>query len=83
MSRDDGSVYEELMRRNSLNELPIPGALQVIARLVDVSGDVGRGEGITKALQWCDELARRDMGDVDTALLEYFRANAWGHREEQ
>jgi hypothetical protein len=62
--------------------LPAAKALGQIGSLIDLSGDVGREEGTARALQWADELERASLSPSDTALLKYFRANAWANRQK-
>jgi hypothetical protein len=77
------SIFDQLMARGSLAGLSDDKALDVTGILVDVSSDLSRDDGITRALQWCDELAARTLAEADAALIEYFRANAWGFRQKQ
>jgi len=58
-----------------------PGAvLQTIGTLIDLSHVLGLAEGTDRALEWADQLEKRSLSGQHAALLEYFRANAWGSR---
>ena len=56
--------------------------MQCAGSLIDVSTDLSREDGIARALQWCDELAQRQLSDSVSVLIEYFRANAWAARQQ-
>lgn len=73
--------YDELMAAPGIGGLAAADALQRIGLLVDLADDLGREEGAVRALEWCDALERQHMEDADSALLEYFRANAWAARQ--
>jgi tetratricopeptide (TPR) repeat protein len=75
-------LYDGLMTLNDMESLSNEAALEKIGLLVDLSGDLAREEGIGRALVWCDEFDRRGISGSDGALLEYFRANAWGNRQD-
>ena len=83
MSESDIRSFDQLMQSEGIGDLPPKTALDRIGRLVDLSGDLKREEGTTRALEWCDTLAHRDLSDSETALLEYFRANAWANRQKE
>jgi BRCA1-like protein len=57
-------------------------AFRRIGALIDLSGDLGRDEGLKRALGWYDQLSQRRLTDRETSLLEYFRANAWANRQK-
>jgi hypothetical protein len=82
MTLDIQRIFDKLMERESLEGLPDEPAMQWAGSLIDVSTDLGREDGIIRALQWCDELARRPLRNAESALVEYFRANAWAARQE-
>lgn len=56
-------------------------ALQAIAQLVDFALDEGDLALAMKALAWCDEVEPRLTSDSQRIHLDYFRANAWAHRQ--
>jgi len=58
-------------------------AIERIGRLIDLSHDLKREDGTTRALEWCDALERRGMSNSEAALLAYFRANAWANRQNE
>lgn len=70
--------YDSLMQITDLAALTDEALLQSIGQLVDAAERVGKLEGATKALEWCDELEKRDLTSLQLATLDYFRANAWG-----
>jgi len=81
MTLDVQRIFDQLMQRDSVDGLPDETAMQCAGSLIDVSTDLGREDGVARALQWCDELARRQLGDAEFALVEYFRANAWAAKQ--
>lgn len=52
-------------------------SLEVIGSLIDISDDLGKSDGARRALELSDILEARKPPELDAALLEYFRANAW------
>lgn len=52
-------------------------ALEHIARLIDEALDASFERGAKRALHLLDTLSLRELNDRDSALIEYFRANAW------
>jgi hypothetical protein len=76
-------IFDKLMARDGINGLTDEIALNNIGTLIDVANDLARGDGITTALNWCDRLTERKLGEADLALVEYFRANAWAARQRQ
>ena len=59
-------------------------SLNVIGSLIDLSESLGKPEGARRALEQTDQIDPTKLAETDTALLEYFRANAWSvlHRHE-
>lgn len=59
-------------------------SLEVIGSLIDISDDLGKPDGARRALELSDLLEATKPPEMDAALLEYFRANAWSvlHRHE-
>jgi hypothetical protein len=73
-------TYKDLMALAGIGGLSIEDALGNIAHLVDACHKPRHAAGITKALQWCDELEARGLDPVQLTTLEYFRSNAWDYR---
>ncbi|WP_441231919.1 LA2681 family HEPN domain-containing protein [Tardiphaga sp. 215_C5_N2_1] len=76
------ALLEQLLALTDLASFPDAKALEVVAHVIDASADFERGDGIDKALGWCDELEKRRLSPADLALLYYFRANAWHARQQ-
>ena len=55
-------------------------ALANIAQLIDACQAPRHTPGISRALEWCNELEATGLAPVELTALEYFRANAWNHR---
>lgn len=83
MDKDGDQSYEALMAIEGINDLTVDLALEKIGQLIDLSDDLGQSDGIERALEWCDALESRGIPDPHIALLEYFRANAWGSRQQK
>jgi tetratricopeptide (TPR) repeat protein len=81
MSNDSSKIYDELMSRKDFTDLSPDEFVERIARLIDVSGDLGRDEGIGRGLELCDAAEKQNLSAPQAALIEYFRANAWGIRQ--
>ena len=71
----------EIVSLATLNALAPDDALQVIAQVVDHALDQGDLALTARALGWCDETEVRLTSDNQRILLDYFRANAWAHRQ--
>jgi hypothetical protein len=52
-------------------------AVEFLAHLIDLSDDLGRGDGARRSLVVADRLKTAKLKETDAALLEYFRTNAW------
>lgn len=70
-------IYNRLLGLKSFNELTTAEALEHIGMLIDVSADLGRREGLRRALRLSDRLRRNSLDSKASALLHYFSANAW------
>jgi hypothetical protein len=81
MAPDPGSIFEKLMALGPIHAVVSKAALKRIGLLVDLAGDLDRDDGTARALKWCDVLSKRKLTDQQSALLEYFRANAWANRQ--
>jgi hypothetical protein len=73
-------IFDGLMALEGLPALSAATALEAVGRLIDLSGDLAREEGTSRALEWADELEKRSLSPPDAALLKYFRGNAWANR---
>ena len=76
------STYDTLMALTDVMSLSNVSLIQRIGVLIDLSGDLQRDDGITRALDWCDAVQKRTLSDSDATLVEYFRANAWATRQQ-
>ena len=70
---------EDLNKRceRSITKVSDAQALTHIGELIDYAFDASFERGAKRALYLLDELAKRTLSDKDSALVEYFRANAW------
>jgi hypothetical protein len=70
---------EELGKRceRSITKMSDAEALAHIGELIDDASDASFKRAAKRALYLLDELSKRPLSDTDTALSEYFRANAW------
>ena len=82
MNSDASSIYDALMALEDFSRLSSKKMIEGIAKLVDASGDLGRDEGLIRALEWCDNAEQQGLSDARATLVEYYRANAWGHRKQ-
>jgi hypothetical protein len=79
---DDRAFLERLLALPDLTRFPDAKAFEVVAHVIDISSNFKRGDGIDRALGWCDDLEKRALGPSDVALLNYYRANAWHSRQQ-
>ena len=73
---------EEVLSFDDVGALCDRDALDAIAQLVDHASDHGDLGLNAKALAWCDDVAQRPLSPKNSAVLDYFRANIWGHRQQ-
>lgn len=81
MASNGSHLFESLMALGPIEAVANTVALKRIGILIDLAGDLGRDDGITRGLDWCDVLGKRRLTDRQAVLLEYFRANAWANRQ--
>ena len=67
--------FDELIVRPSIGGLPRKSAFQLIGTLINLSSDLKRSEGTTRAIHWCEELSKQNLSSYEIATLEYFRAH--------
>jgi len=82
MPKKASQLLDRLLAQD-MRAMPIKDAFHRIGLLIDLAGDLQRDEGTARALQWVDELLERRLRPSQRALIEYFRANAWGNRQTQ
>jgi hypothetical protein len=70
------NTYEDLMRVTSLSATDTSEALDHLAKLIDLSDELGEAEGLERALSLGQELGQRDLTTDQVPLLHYFLANA-------
>ena len=73
-------MFEKLIGLSLDPSVATKAAMQRIAVLVDLAGDLKRDEGTARALEWCDKPSKRRLTNRQSALLDQFRANAWAKR---
>lgn len=72
----------EKLRSLTICKLDNDKALEHIGILIDRSLEEGYERGADRALYLLDQFEQRDLPPELYALAEYFRANAWGAKEE-
>jgi hypothetical protein len=70
-------TYNSLVSMKTFPAVSDEDALCHIAQLVDLSVDLGKVEGLRRAIDLASALARRKMTPGRTALLDYYAGNAW------
>jgi hypothetical protein len=75
---------EDLNKRceRSITKMSDAQALAYIGELIDDAFDASFERGAKRALYLLDELSKRELGDIDGAVAEYFRANTWAVRSQ-
>jgi len=73
-------AFEDLNKRceRSITKMSDAEAFVHVGQLIDDAFDASFERGAKRALYLLDELSKRELIDGDGALVEYFRANAWG-----
>ena len=69
---------EAVLQRVSLEGLDDADAFHVIGMLIDHAEDDATPDLAERALRFADEAETWGLDDGQSALLDYFRANAWG-----
>jgi tetratricopeptide (TPR) repeat protein len=72
---------DDAIRLETLEGLSDLEALDAIGTVADYALDHNDLELATSVLGWCDELECRQLSGKVLCLLDYFRANLWGHRQ--
>ncbi len=74
------NYYQQLMKVENWENIPIEKALNLLGVLIDISLDLKRPEGLQKALNLSKELEKRKgISSEQKALLYYFVSNAWSN----
>jgi hypothetical protein len=81
MSNTDDSSIDELIS-TGIADLSDDAAIKKTGIAIDRAGDQKHDDGLIAALDWCDQLQKRSLSEADRSLLEYFRANARGIRQQ-
>jgi hypothetical protein len=80
MKQTAEEIYSALMGITEIENVPNNELLGKIGLLIDVSGDLGRKQGLDKATEWASLFEAREVTEADKAVLEYFQANVWATR---
>jgi hypothetical protein len=75
------TTVDDLLRLRDIRNLPLPDALIVIGLLIDHVADTGDQSANDRAIQFAEAIEICDLDATDAALLNYFCANAWAHRQ--
>lgn len=70
-------AFAALMSKVCLTGVGTKSAIDGTSKLIDLSFDLKKPEGIDRALVWCEELKKRNLDAAESVLLHYFWANAW------
>ena len=76
---DARSAYRALIAVDNLDNLDPNGALTLLGQLIDVSLDCKKVEGTKHAIELAEKLASRPLAPAQSAVLDYFAANAWSN----
>jgi len=82
MTRDAPSVDVADLVKAPVHSMSDADAIDCVATLIDLSGDVRSEHGIERAFGMLKEIGRRNLAPAQQAILHYFRANAW-HSKRQ
>lgn len=73
------TTYVSLISKENLVGLTTEDALSHIGRVVDISFDVNKIEGLKLAIKLSEELQKRSLSPGQLATSHYFLANAWAN----
>jgi tetratricopeptide (TPR) repeat protein len=73
-------LYQHLMSPESFATLDVMESLKHLGHLIDISGKLGRQDGVDRALMVCEELGKQALTTEQRGILHYFNANAWANR---
>lgn len=76
------ATYNSLISLEDLTRLTTEEALEHIGRLIDISLDVRKTQGIEHAIELSEELQKRNLTAAQLATSHYFLANAWAGLRE-
>ncbi len=76
------ATYNSLMSLEDLARLTTEEALEHIGRLIDISLDVRKTQGMKHAIELSEELQKRNLTAAQLATSHYFLANAWAGLRE-
>ena len=69
--------YNKLLAVDNILQLDPDDAIMHVGRLIDLSGDLHREDGLNKAIQWCGQLKGITLSSGQVGTLYYFEGNAW------
>jgi len=72
-------IYKSLMSVKSLTGFTTEKSLEHIGLLIDLSFDLHQKEGLKHPIRLSEELQKRQITSYQSALLNYFLANAWAN----
>jgi hypothetical protein len=68
-----------LMTSEGLMDLPYSQSVEYLGTLIDLSLDLRRDEGLTRAQTWAENLSAQELTSQQRALLHYFSSNIWAN----
>lgn len=71
------NAYQGLMGYEGFSSLATQSALDHIARLRDISYELGKPEGLERCITVAEELQGRALSPREESALHYFLSNAW------
>jgi len=77
--KNSEATYQSLISLKELRGLRANIALEHIGRLIDLSLDLQRTEGLKHAIRLSEEFQKRRLTAKQVALSHYFLANAWAN----
>ena len=76
------SEFRSLLEIESVYGLDSEGALNHLARLIDLAFVFKHVDGTKRALQVGEEISKRSLTPAQTAILNYYLSNAWANRRQ-
>lgn len=72
-------TWSFLMESDEIVGLPYSQSVEYLGILIDISLDLERHEGLSRARDWVEELQSRELASQQRALLHYFSSNIWAN----
>lgn len=74
------AFFDSLMTIESVDHIDSKDILNILSRLIDLSLEFGRIDGVNRAIEFGDQVLMRTLVPSQEILLNYFLSNAWDNK---